>query len=254
LHSGQASPLKVYCSKPFKTMFDFLKQRSLKEEIMDDFFCQGEVVNQTLRELNQINTYLGGDLLSLNGVKKLILKKPQENYEIVDLGCGGGDTLKLFTKWGKKHNQDLQLVGIDANKYIVDYAQKNCSKYPNISFSSENILREEFKAREFDIAHASLFFHHLQAEEIIELLKQLMGQVRVGLVINDLHRHWVSYLFTKYLITSWSKSEMVKYDSVLSVERSFTREELEKYLKMAGIQNYSLTWRWAYRWELIIWK
>lgn len=235
-------------------MLEFLKQRSLKEEIMDDFFCQGEVVDQTLRELNQINTHLGGDKLSLNGIKKLMLKKPKQTFEVVDLGCGGGDTLKRFAKWGKQNNQDMRLLGIDANEYIVAYAQKNCRKSPNISFSTENILSEKFKDREFDIAHASLFFHHLQEEEIIELLKQLMAQVRVGIVINDLHRHWVSYLFTKYLITNWSKSEMVQYDSVLSVERSFVREELEKYLKLAGIKNYTLTWRWAYRWEVTIWR
>lgn len=235
-------------------MLEILNQRSLKEEIMDDFFCQGEIVDQTLHEIHQINAYLGGDKLSLNGVKELILRYPQQQYEIIDLGCGGGDTLKLFAKWGKKHKQDLELIGIDANEYIVDYAIRNCTKYPNISFSSDNILSDNFRSRKFDIAHASLFFHHLQEEEIVELLRQLIGQVRVGIVINDLHRHWVSYLFTKHLISNWAKSEMVKYDSVLSVERSFTREELEKYLKMAGIKNYALTWRWAYRWELIIWK
>ncbi|MEP2277444.1 MAG: methyltransferase domain-containing protein [Reichenbachiella sp.] len=235
-------------------MFEFLNHRSSKEEIMDDFFCQGEVVDQTLRELNQINTYLGGDQLSLNGVKKLILKNPRQTYEIVDLGCGGGDTLKLFDKWGKRHNQDLKMTGIDANEHIVDYAKRNCKKYPNISVTSENILGEKFKERTFDIAHASLFLHHLHEDEIVVLLKQILWQVRVGIVINDLHRHWVSYLFTKHLIANWSKSDMVKYDAVLSVERSFMREELEKYLKMAGITNYTLTWRWAYRWELIIWK
>lgn len=235
-------------------MLDFLKQRSHKEEIMDNFLCKGEVVDQTLKELNQINTYLGGDQLSLNSLNKLIGKRPQQFFEIVDLGCGGGDTLKLFSQWSEKHNQDLRLTGIDANEYIVEYAEKNCQKIPNISFASEDILGEKFRERRFDIAHASLFFHHLQEGEIAELLKQLITQVRVGIVINDLHRHWVSYLFTKYLITNWSKSEMVKYDSVLSVERSFTRAELEKYLRLAGIENYSLTWRWAYRWELIVWK
>ncbi|WP_420580028.1 methyltransferase domain-containing protein [Reichenbachiella sp.] len=235
-------------------MLDFLKRRSYKEEIMDDFLCQGEVVNQTLKELNKINTYLGGDQLSLNSVIKLMQKTPQQIFEIVDLGCGGGDTLKLFSQWGSKHNQDLKLTGIDANEYIVEYAERNCQKILNISFASEDVLGEKFRARRFDIAHASLFFHHLQESEIVELLKQLIAQVRVGIVINDLHRHWLSYLFTKYLITNWSKSEMVKYDSVLSVERSFTRPELEKYLRLAGIENYSLSWRWAYRWELIIWK
>lgn len=235
-------------------MFEFLHQRSLKEEIMDDFDCHGEVVDQTLRELHQINTYLGGDQLSLNSIKKLILKHPKVNYEIVDLGCGGGDTLKRFEKWGKRHHQALQLLGIDANAYIVDYAKKNCKKYPNISFSTDNLLGDQFRNRTFDIAHASLFLHHLQDEEIVELLSQLLRQARVGIVINDLHRHWVSYAFTKHLITRWSKSDMVKYDATLSVARSFTRAELEKHMKQAGVKNYTLTWRWAFRWELIIWK
>lgn len=235
-------------------MYDFLNQRSLKEEIMDDFFSQGEVVDQTLREIHQINAYLGGDQLSLNGVKKLISKFSQPKYKVVDLGCGGGDTLKLFARWARKKNVDVELTGIDANAYIIDYAQKNCKKYRNIDLISENVMGDEFRDRSFDIAHASLFMHHFQEEEIIELLAQLYDQVRIGIVINDLHRHWVSYLFTKHLITQWSKSEMVKYDSVVSVERSFVREELEKYLRLAGINNYSLKWKWAYRWELIIWK
>ncbi|UXX80184.1 methyltransferase domain-containing protein [Reichenbachiella carrageenanivorans] len=235
-------------------MFEFLNQRSLKEEIMDDFYCQGEVVDQTLRELHQINTYLGGDQLSLNAIKKLLIKHPKDSYEIVDLGCGGGDTLKRFAKWGKRHHQHLQLLGIDANAYIVDYALKNCRKYPNISFSADNLLSSQFRNKTFDIAHASLFLHHLQDEEIIVLLKQLIDQARVGVVINDLHRHWLSYAFTKHLITRWSKSEMVKYDATLSVARAFTRSELEKYMKWANIKNYSLTWQWAFRWELIIWK
>ncbi|MEO9966121.1 MAG: methyltransferase domain-containing protein [Reichenbachiella sp.] len=235
-------------------MLKNLIQRSLQEEIMDDFFCQGEVVDQTLKELHQINNYLGGDQISLQAVKKLIAQKPQQNYEIVDLGCGGGDTLKLFSNWGKRKKKNLNLIGIDANEYIIEYAKKNCRKKPNISFLAENILSDTFRNRSFDIAHASLFLHHLQEEEIVELLRQLVSQVRIGVVINDLHRHWVSYLFTKHLLTRWSKSEMVKFDSVLSVARSFTKAELERYLKLAEIENYTVRWRWAYRWELIIWK
>lgn len=235
-------------------MLSFLNQRSLKEEIMDDFFCQGEVVDQTLEEIHQINAYLGGDHLSLSAIKKLIKKNPQEKYEIVDLGCGGGDTLKLFSKWAKRNKQELSLTGVDANEYIIAYAEKNCKKYRNINFIAENILSDSFRSQKYDIAHASLFLHHLQEEEIIELFRQLLSQVRIGIVINDLHRHWVSYLFTKHLITRWSKSEMVKYDSVLSVARSFIKQELERYLQLAGVANYTLTWRWAYRWELIMWK
>lgn len=250
----QVSRLKVYFLKPHNLMFNWLNNRSLKEEIMDDFSCEGEVVDQTLKELHHINFYLGGDQISINGLKFLINKDPKQEYKIVDLGCGGGDTLKIFDKWAKKNNFHFDLVGVDANEYIINYAQKNCIKNSNISFLSGNVLSDNFKNKKFDIAHASLFLHHFQDEEIVNLFKQLLDQVEIGIVINDLHRHWISYFFTKYFIATWSKSAMVKYDSILSVERSFIRKELEAYLKMADIRNYSLRWKWAFRWELIIWK
>ena len=56
----------------------------------------------------------------------------------------------------------MDLLGIDANDFIVEYAKKNCTDTSNISFSSEDILGEKFQKRKFDIAHGSLFFHHLK--------------------------------------------------------------------------------------------
>ncbi len=38
-----------------------LRTRSAELEIMDDLNCHGEVVDQTLRELEVINRLLGGD-------------------------------------------------------------------------------------------------------------------------------------------------------------------------------------------------
>jgi hypothetical protein len=45
---------------------------------------------------------------------------------------------------------------------------------------------------------------------------------------------------------------MVKYDAPLSVQRAFKRNELELILEKAGIMNYKLRWKWAFRWQLII--
>lgn len=221
---------------------------------MDDFTCNGQVVDQTLKELHLINNYLGGNNISINGIYKCIKSKPKDKYSIMDLGCGGGDTLILFTKWAKKKKLSLKLVGVDANKYITSYAKRNTSKSTNIDYLTEDIFSNSFKNRTFDIAHGSLFFHHFDDQNIVLLLSQLYNQVTTGIVINDLHRHPISYYFTKWVITLWSNSAMVKYDSVLSVARSFTRTELEEYLSKAGIKNYSLKWRWAFRWKLVIYK
>lgn len=233
-------------------MFEFLKRRSDQLEIMDDFECDGEVVDQTLRELHAINTNLGGNQISLNALKSIIKNHPKEQFTVVDLGCGGGDTMIMMSKWAKGNRVDLKLIGIDANTYITNYAQKNCSAYESIELSAEDIFSDEFKKRQFDIAHMSLFLHHFKDEEIIAFLQQLKKQVSKGIIINDLHRHPISYYFTKWILTRWSKSEMVKFDSVVSVARSFTRKELEGYLQAAGITNYSIRWKWAFRWEVLI--
>jgi hypothetical protein len=45
---------------------------------------------------------------------------------------------------------------------------------------------------------------------------------------------------------------MVKYDAPMSVQRAFKRNELVLILEKAGIENYELKWKWAFRWQLVI--
>ena len=65
-----------------------LTYRSTDLEIMDDFECSGEVVNQTLRELEFINRWLGGNQVTLQAVRELLesrKSKDSGSVSIVDL-------------------------------------------------------------------------------------------------------------------------------------------------------------------------
>ena len=225
--------------------------RSNALEIMDDLDCSGEVVHQTLRELEFINRTLGGNSITVSGVHQLLKIKEIRDPEILDLGCGGGDMLMLLKKNLKRYYPDIKLHGIDANHYIIQYAVDHCSDN-SIRFSTLNIFNEDFRKLNCDIAIATLFLHHFTAERLTGFLKQLINQCRVGIVINDLHRHSLAYYSIKILTQLFSKSKMVKYDAPLSVLRGFTRREWEQILKQAGISQYKLKWRWAFRWQLII--
>jgi hypothetical protein len=44
----------------------------------------------------------------------------------------------------------------------------------------------------------------------------------------------------------------VKYDAPLSVLRAFKKRELISVLAQAGVEKYSLKWKWAFRWQLVI--
>ncbi|MFN5556188.1 MAG: methyltransferase domain-containing protein [Chryseotalea sp.] len=231
-----------------------LKNRSAEIEIMDDLACEGPVVDQTLRELETINTLLGGNYVTLNGIDELIKDKPYtQPLTLVDLGCGGGDILRLIDAQLKRKNIDANLLGIDANPAIIQFAQKHTNQR-NISFEASNIFSSSFQQKKFDVAVATLFFHHFKNEELVSFLKQLHHQVTTGIVINDLHRHWFAYYSIKWLTALFSKSSMVKFDAPLSVARSFSKKDWQIILQDAGITHYTLRWMWAFRWQIIIKK
>jgi 2-polyprenyl-3-methyl-5-hydroxy-6-metoxy-1,4-benzoquinol methylase len=233
-------------------MPDF-SQRSYEDEIMDDLTSSGKIIDVTLRELETINLLLGGNYVTINGISKLLKNTKQKTrIRIADLGCGSGDILRLMRKHLTKKKINADLLGIDANPSIVEYAKEHNAKDYKIEFESINIFSEEFKRRRFDIVTGTLFFHHFTNDQLTQFFSQLKEQVSIGFVINDIHRHWFAYYSIKWLTRLFSKSTMVINDAPVSVMRAFKKNELIEILKSAGIEKYTLQWMWAFRWQVIV--
>jgi hypothetical protein len=75
----------------------------------------------------------------------------------------------------------------------------------------------------------------------------------IGFFINDIQRNYIAYYAIKLLTTLFSKSYLVKNDAPLSVARGFTRNEWKQLFAQAGITNYTIQWKWAFRY-LIVFK
>lgn len=228
--------------------------RSNEEELMDDLDCTGEVVNQTLRELDTINKWLGGNHVTVNGIKKLlkIHGSSTDMLTLVDLGCGSGDMLRRIALWARRQGIKVKLTGIDANPNIVAFARANTVGFPEITYEPINIFGDEFRAMDFDIVTSTLFTHHFSSDELVDLFQQVTRRAKLGLVINDLHRHWFAYYSIKILTRLFSKSEMVRNDAAVSVLRSFRKKEILQIVGKAGLKLEVLQWMWAFRWQIIL--
>lgn len=215
---------------------------------MDDLDISGPVVAQTLKELNTINRTLGGNQISTSAFKKIT--NDLDQFVLVDLGCGGGDIMMGMAKLARKADKKGSFVGIDANPNIVEYAEKNTAAYSEITYQPINIFSEEFRKMKFDLIHCCLFLHHFSNDQLITLFKSFKGQAKVGIIINDLHRHPLAYWSIKVLTYLFSRSSMVRNDAAVSVARGFKKSDLLMILNEAGIADFKLSWKWAFRWQL----
>jgi 2-polyprenyl-3-methyl-5-hydroxy-6-metoxy-1,4-benzoquinol methylase len=225
--------------------------RSTQKELLDADEIPTQDLHRNLFELNTINTLLGGHAVTLHGLKKLALSKT-ETYTILDIGSGGGDTLKAIAKWARKHGYQFRLLGVDLKKDCINYAQQFCNDNPEISFIKcdyRNISKLNIQP---DIIITSLFCHHLTTYELVQLFIWAKSNANIAFIMNDLHRHWLAYFSIAWLTKLFSKSYLVKHDAKLSVLRGFNALEVKKILQQATILQYSLHWKWAFRWLLII--
>lgn len=229
------------------------KNRSKEKEILDDFELQGNDLSQNLRELQRINTYLGGYSIAKEGINEVILKKGlNSSIRVADIGCGGGDTLRELAKWGMAKSFDLHLTGIDANENAIAFSRQQSEQFPEIDFRQINILSKEFHDLDYDIVTFNLFAHHFEEEEIIAFL-QVCKEKGAAVVINDLQRSVIAYGLFRLTSTALNFSQISRHDGLLSIRKAFTHEDWKKLLEAAGFKEYSIKWRWAFRYLVTAW-
>ncbi len=196
-------------------------KRSYKKELLDGDKISFEDIRQNMQELDRINHLLGGHQITLDGIKTL-MKGCNEHkvWRIVEIGCGGGDNLRVIKNWVAEKNLTIEITGIDINQECIAYA-KSISANAGIKF-----ICSDYRSVRFDkkphIIFSSLFCHHFTDEALVNMLRWLHHNSLTGFFINDLHRHPIAYYAIKLFTRSFSKSYLVKNDAPLSVQRSLT--------------------------------
>ena len=225
-----------------------LSQRSYEKELMDADHIPFADMAQTLKELNIVNTRLGGHAITISGIKHLIADR--STVSVCEIGCGGGDNLFAIDRYCRDQKIEVTFTGIDINPECTRYAKQ---QYPQLSCNwiCSDYAEVEFKNEMPDIIFSSLFCHHFTDEQLVFMLQWLRRNSKRGFFINDLHRHWLAFYLIKYITKYFSKSYLVKHDASLSVARSFRKNDWERLFADAGVAEPVIFWRWAFRYLVI---
>jgi 2-polyprenyl-3-methyl-5-hydroxy-6-metoxy-1,4-benzoquinol methylase len=222
--------------------------RTDRLELLDNPHIPAADIQRNLYELSIINQKLGGHACTWKGFTELAKKR--KTVSVCEIGCGGGDNLKTIELKTTGKYPDLSFTGIDINPDCIKVAE-NIGLKRSALFLVSDYKKVHFQSKP-DIVFCSLFCHHFKEAELIEMFHWMKENSRSGFFINDLHRHPLAYHSIRLLTSLFSKSYLVKNDAPLSVLRGFKKKELEKLLFKAGIINYTIQWKWAFRWLVIV--
>ena len=140
---------------------------------------------------------------------------------------------------------------IDANAAAIDYARKASHEFSQITFLQENIVEDDCRFGEYDVIMCSLVLHHFDEETHLRMIRRMKESGVKAILINDLQRSALAWSLFQVVSRIFSFSHMARYDGLISIRKSFTRQELALLMKNSGIQTYSLSWKWAFRYQLI---
>jgi 2-polyprenyl-3-methyl-5-hydroxy-6-metoxy-1,4-benzoquinol methylase len=229
------------------------KYRTDEPEMMDDFALEGDILREALDKIAKINQLLGGNQLTLLGIQELIATIPaSKEITILDVGCGNGDMLRMIAEFGLKNDLKFKLIGVDANAFTINHAQKLSNHYSNITFLCENIFDASFEDIKYDILLCTLTLHHFKEEEIIQLMTVFNANAAIGIVINDLQRSIIAYRLFQALCFVFRLNKMSKDDGLTSILRGFKKDELVDFSKKLCFSKYTIKWKWAFRYQWII--
>lgn len=220
--------------------------RSLQKELLDRSDIPFEDIALNMQELDMINTRLGGHKITISGFKQVA--GSNETLSVMEIGCGGGDNLQAIANYCTRNRISVKLTGVDLNRECIEFAR---SKNSNICWIAKDYRDVEMESIKPDVIFSSLFCHHFTDGELVEMMKWMHKNCRLGFFINDLHRNAIAYYSIRFLTRLFSKSYLVKNDAPLSVKRGFKKEEWINILERAGIANYEIQWRWAFRYLII---
>ena len=228
-----------------------LAHRSEMLELMDDLSIGGPELNEALAQLRRINQFLGAAWPTLEGVSRLWRQagRPRQ-LSILDVGAGSGDINRRLLAWAGRNGIDLALTLMDIHPETCAVAGDYYRAEPRVRVLQGDIF--EAAAGQADIVTASLFVHHFPRAQLPAVFLAMLSMARLGIVVNDLHRHWLAWAGIRFLTQLLSRNRMIRHDAPLSVRRGFRAAELEELRAALGLELLSYAWRPLFRYLIVV--
>jgi 2-polyprenyl-3-methyl-5-hydroxy-6-metoxy-1,4-benzoquinol methylase len=234
-------------------MLRALRERAAAEELMDDFTSGGSELREALRELRRLNRLFAAASPTLHGVKRLwkAAGKP-DRLSVLDVGAGSGDVNRRLLQWADGNRIQITMTLVDITEEACEEARLFFRSEPRIRVRRGDLF--ELPAGSADIVTGTQFLHHFDQDKLPAVVASMLKAARLGVVINDIHRHWIAWAAVWLATRIISSNRYILHDGPLSVAKGFRAADWRKLEESLGMTGMYRSWRPLFRYAVVIGK
>jgi ubiquinone/menaquinone biosynthesis C-methylase UbiE len=210
--------------------------RKIQPELLDH--CKPELARANLADLVRINRDFGGHSTLRHLLRQVAASG--DTFSLLDIGAASGDTAAL-----------IQEAYPRAVVTSLDHSAVNLAGAPNPKVLADAFALP-FASNSVDFVLSSLFLHHFTDDAVRQLLRGFSRVARRAVLISDLERRWLPYIFLRVTQPLFRWSFVTVHDGLRSVRAAFRAPELYTLAMEAGFHSATVeTHRPAFRVTLV---
>lgn len=211
-------------------MISFLSQRDEDlTEWMDRPDCDPGLLNNTYGQFLRINKLLSG----WDGIYEEHIKPVLETIEgqaaILDIGCGGGDILRLLNELCKRDGFIVEFTGIDPDNRAIEFV--NSYTWPeNITFKEARSSDLVADGQTFNIVISNHLMHHLDENQLKTVCSDAELLAVNSVLFGDIERSRTGFILFGTIAPILFRNSYIVKDGLISIRRSYRIGELRNAL------------------------
>ncbi len=195
--------------------------RQIKPELLDHAPVAEARAN--LAQIVRLNQHFGGHAVVRKALAQAVNGQPA--FTLLDIGAASGDTARL-----------VKQIYPAATVTSLDLKLTNLADAPQPKLLAD-AFELPFKQGSFDYVFCSLFLHHFKDGQVSDLMAGFYRVARRALVVSDLERHILPYLFFPLTKPFFGWTPITMHDGKCSIRAAFRECELTQLAENAGIPN-----------------
>ncbi len=202
-----------------------------------------EDLEAALRSLRGLNRYFGSHRVVSIFLQRWVQRG--DRLRVLDLATGSADIPRLVADHARKVGAAVEIVAVDFQPKTLEIARRLSANYPEITCRQGDVLTFR-EGAPFDLVICSLALHHFSEEDAVRLLQRCRELSRKFVLVSDLRRGMVGIVGVYLLTLLIFRDRMTRQDGRASVQRAFTRREMQELARRAGWEGFgSATFRFA---------